>query len=89
MRVCCTGLSCAGHAVQVNPLFQEPLGIPQAWMPVIKAGVLTSISLVQLANTRSLVQSYLDTGLKQWHALEHGSLGMAAAAGYGIGPVIK
>ncbi|KAL3162534.1 hypothetical protein ABBQ32_010188 [Trebouxia sp. C0010 RCD-2024] len=75
--------------VWVNPLFQEPLGIPQAWMPGIKAGVLTSISLVQLANSRSLVQSYLDTGLKQWHTLKHGSLGRAAAAGTATGAVIK
>ncbi|KAL3141082.1 hypothetical protein ABBQ38_003438 [Trebouxia sp. C0009 RCD-2024] len=75
--------------VWVNPLFQEPLGIPQAWMPGIKAGVLTSISLVQLANTRSLVQSYLDIGLKQWHTLKHGSLGRAAAAGTATGAVIK
>lgn len=58
-------------------------------MAAMKAGVMTGIALVQLANTRSLVQSYLDSGLKQWHSLKHGSLGRAAPAGAGTGAVIK
>lgn len=75
--------------MQVNPLFQEPLDIPSAWMPAIKAGVMFSIASAQLVNTRSLVQSYLNTGLKQWHSMKHGSQGSAAASGARAGDKIK
>ena len=59
--------------MQVTPLFQEPLNIPEVWMPASKAAVLMLIAIIQLINTRSLVQSYLNSGLKQWHSLKHGS----------------
>ena len=59
--------------LQVTPLFQEPLDIPTSWMPAIKAAVMLCIALVQLVNTRTLVQSYLNSGLRQWHQLKHGS----------------
>lgn len=58
-------------------------------MPAIKAGVMMSISLVQLANTRSLVQSYLNSGLRQWHSMKHGPQGRAAASGTATGALIK
>ena len=59
--------------LQVTPLFQEPLDIPTSWMPAIKAAMMLCIALVQLVNTRTLVQSYLNSGLRQWHQLKHGS----------------
>ena len=59
--------------MQVTPLFQEPLNLPDVWMPASKAAVLMCIATIQLINTRSLVQSYLNSGLKQWHKLKHGS----------------
>ena len=58
--------------MQVTPLFQEPLEVPDAWMPVIKAAIMVCIAVVQLVNTRSLMQSYLNSGLRQWHGLKHG-----------------
>ena len=70
-------------------MFQEPLQVPAAWMPAIKAGVMMSICLVQLANTRSLVQSYLNSGLKQWHSMKHGSQGRAPASATPTGALIK
>ena len=58
--------------LQVTPLFQEPLEVPSALMPIIKAAIMTCIAVVQLVNTRSLVQTYLNSGLRQWHDLKHG-----------------
>lgn len=58
-------------------------------MPGIKASVMMSIVIVQMVNMRSLVQSYLNTGLKQWHSMKHGSQGSAAASGAGTGEAIK
>ena len=75
--------------MQVPSLLQEPLDIPSAWMPALKAGLMLSIAAVQLLNTRSLVQSYLNTGLKQWHSMKHGSLSSPAASGSGTGEAIK
>lgn len=72
--------------MQLTPLFEEPLDVPAAWLSPIKAAVLLSIALVQLVNTRSLVQSYLNSGLRQWHDMKHGP--PAGAAGTKTGEAI-
>jgi hypothetical protein len=72
--------------MQVTPLFQEPLEIPKEVMPKLKAGIMMCIAVVQLVNTRSLVQSYLNSGLRQWHSMKHGP--PAGAAGTKTGEVI-
>ena len=72
--------------MQVTPLFQEPLELPTEVMPKIKAAIMMCIAVVQLLNTRSLVQSYLNSGLRQWHSMKHGP--PAGAAGTKTGEVI-
>ncbi len=72
--------------MQVTPLFQEPLEIPEEVMPKLKAAIMMCIAVVQLVNTRSLVQSYLNSGLRQWHSMKHGP--PAGPAGTKTGEVI-
>ncbi|DBA96326.1 TPA: hypothetical protein ACH3X3_002503 [Trebouxia sp. C0006] len=79
-------LPAVATVIWVTPLFQEPLELPNEVMPKVKAAIMMCIAVVQLVNTRSLVQSYLNSGLRQWHSMKHGP--PAGAAGTKTGEVI-
>ena len=60
---------------QVRPLNEGLFGLSAQQLQLVKAGTLLLLGALQVANTRPIVQAYLNTAALHWRMLKHGSGG--------------